>query len=61
MSDSFIRRGPQDELSVNRLGEIKKWDLDKAAQAQFQAEFREFIETKPLYSKSKVTLPPGRV
>jgi hypothetical protein len=61
MSESYIRRGPMDQLSPSKMAEVKKWDMNGEAQAQFQAQFREFIETKPLYSNFKITLPPGRV
>lgn len=54
-----ISRGPYDALDAAKVAEIKKWDKDKEAQALFQAQFREFIETKPLYSNFKITLPRG--
>jgi hypothetical protein len=56
-----IRRGPYDQIGMTELNKVKEWDADKEAQALFQAQFREFIETKPLYSNLKITLPPGRL
>jgi hypothetical protein len=55
-----INRGPYDELSPADLKRVEEWAKDNEAQALFQKEFREFIETKPLYSTFKLTLPPGR-
>jgi hypothetical protein len=40
---------------------ISNWAQDRESQAKFQAELREFVETKPLYSASIITLPPARV
>ena len=56
-----IRRGPYDQLGMTELNRVKEWEVDNKAQALFQAQFREFIETKPLYSNFKITLPPGRI
>ena len=58
--DGLIRRGPYDQIGMIELNRVKEWEANKEAQAQFQTEFREFIETKPLYSVFKITLPPGR-
>jgi hypothetical protein len=56
----LIRRGPDNQLSVADLHKVEEWEKNKEAKALFQAQFREFIETKPLYSSFKLTLPPGR-
>jgi len=55
-----MQRGPYEELNISELNRVKEWDANKEAQALFQAQFREFIESKPLYSNFKLTLPPGR-
>jgi hypothetical protein len=55
-----IRRGPYDQITADDLRRVEQWEKDKEAQALFQAQFREFIETKPLYGNFKLTLPPGR-
>jgi hypothetical protein len=50
-----------DGLTGGQEQSISTWAQDPEAQAKFQAELREFIETKPLYSQSTITLPPARV
>ena len=53
------------ELSSDRLTPqnhqaIANWNQDSEAAANFQKAFREFVETKPLYSHSTIKLPPLR-
>lgn len=61
MTDFPMRRGPYDQLGYPELQKVSEWEKDKEAQKLFQAQFREFIETRPLYSRFKLTLPPGRI
>jgi hypothetical protein len=60
MTDLPMSRGPYDQLTGPDLQKVEQWAKDKEAQALFQTQLREFIETKPLYSNYKLTLPPGR-
>jgi len=60
MTERPVRREPFQPITHERIHEVSKWEADKEAQATFQAQFREFIETKPLYSNFQITLPPGR-
>jgi hypothetical protein len=56
-----ISRGPYGTLDAAKVAEVKNGIKTKEAQALLQAQFREFIETKPLYSNFKITLPPDCV
>ncbi len=48
-------------LDFLRQTEIATWEKDEEKQKVFQVQLREFIETKPLYSPSRITLPPARI
>ena len=50
-----------DGLTGGLQQSISQWAKDPDAQVKFQKELREFIETKPLYSQSTITLPPLRI
>jgi hypothetical protein len=49
-----------DRLTGEQVQAISNWASNEEAQAKFQSQLREFIETKPLYSQFLITLPPAR-
>jgi hypothetical protein len=61
MTDSMLPLRPHDEMNPNKMREVAEWSKNKDAQQEFQKNFRELIETKPLYSTVDTVLPPGRI
>ena len=55
-----MSRGVYDEISPIIAMKGREYDKDLAAQAKFQKEIRQFIETQPLYSDFDIELPPLR-
>jgi hypothetical protein len=57
----FLPLRPYDEMSPDKMRQVSEWNNNKAGQREFQKNFRELLETRPMYSSVNTVLPPGRI